>query len=285
MTHGYSVVVPMQTRSFLTLALAVTVLGFALPAAASERRFAYTYESNVLNPGDLELEPWSTWRFGREHFYSRFDQRLEFEVGLVPNLQTALYWNFKAVAEDVDDGAGGLARQQEFEFEGISNEWKYKLSDNLADAIGSALYFEWRAAPAEAEVEAKVILDKRAGDLLVAFNAVGEHEWAFPAKGKSERELELAAHVGAGYFITSNFVAGAEVRAVSEFKGGKEYEGTTLFAGPTLAFAQEKWWTALAFQPQLFFIAGEEEEGGEEGHLNLEDHERMEVRLLVGMDL
>lgn len=275
----------MHSRTLLAVALVLTASSVVLPAGASERRFTYTYESNVLNPGDLELEPWSTWRFGREHFYSRFDQRLEFEVGLVKNLQTALYWNFSATAEDVDDGAGGRVRQKEFEFEGISNEWKYKLSDNFADTLGSALYFEWKAAPTEAEVEAKVILDKRVGDTLIAFNAVGEHEWAFPAKGKSERELEVAAHLAVGYFVTQNFVAGAELRGVSEFKGGKEYEGTTLFAGPTLAFAQEHWWTALSFQPQLFFLAGEEEEGGEESHLNLEDHERMEVRLLVGMDL
>ena len=135
--------------------------------------------------------------------------------------------------------------------------------------------------------EAKVILDKRVGDALVAFNAVGEHEWAFPEKGKSERELELAVHVAVGYFVTPRFVAGAEVRALAEFKGGKEYEGTTFLAGPTLAYARDNWWTAIAFQPQVFFLKGEDEATGEEGegHLNLEDHERMEVRLLAGMDL
>jgi hypothetical protein len=210
---------------------------------------------------------------------------LELEAGVVPNLQAALYWNFSAIAEDVDDGAGGRVRQQQFEFQGISNEWKYKLSDSVADALGSALYFEGRAAPAEAELEAKIILDKRAGDVLIAFNAVGEHEWVFPKKGQSERELELAGDFGFGYFVTPSFVAGAELRAVAELKGGKEYEGTTVFAGPTLAYAQESWWTALSFQPQLLFLKGEEEEGEAEGNLNLEDHERMEVRLLVGLSL
>lgn len=266
-------------------ALAALALALLLssPARASERHFTYTYESNVLNPGDVEIEPWTTWRVGRDDYFSRFDQRLEFEFGVVPDLQMAWYWNMKAYAADETDATTGqTARDSGFEFAGVSNEWKYKLSDSFADALGSALYFEWTAAPAEAELEAKVIVDKRVGNALIAFNAVGEYEWEFESKDETKREIVVEGDLAFGYFLTPNVVLGVEARSHSEFIDG-EYEHTAFFAGPSFAYAQKAWWTALTVQPQVFAIKGSDHEG--DGALDLEDHEHLNVRVLFGMDL
>ncbi|MBK7584171.1 MAG: hypothetical protein IPI67_28720 [Myxococcales bacterium] len=273
----------------LAIVLGASVLFTTLSprdAGASERRFAFTHESNVLNPGSVELEPWTTWRAGRDQFYNRFDQRLEFEFGVVPNLQMAWYWNMTALAADQTDATTGqTTRASGFEFGGISNEWKYKLSDSFADPIGSALYFEWTAAPAEAEVELKLIVDKRMGDLLVAFNAVGEHEWKFETKGESEREIAVETDLGVGYFVTPNVVLGVELRTKTELEKAKEYESTAFYLGPSIAYAQKAWWTALTVQPQVFAIKGEEAKEKDDGALDLEHHERVNVRVLFGMDL
>jgi len=278
--------------SLRILRFALPLVALALPllsteARASERRFTFTYESGVLNPSDVEIEPWTTWRAGRDSYYSRFDQRLEFEFGLVPNLQMAWYWNMTALTADAtDEATGQTVRASGFEFGGVSNEWKYKLSDAFADPIGSALYFEWTAAPAEAELEAKVILDKRFGDLLFAFNAVGEHEWEFESKDETKREIALEADVALGYFLTPNVVLGVEARSISELEGGKEHESTAFYVGPSISYAQKAWWTALSVQPQIFAIKGEEGEGeAEESALDLENNERVNVRVLFGMDL
>src|SRR6478672_9666134 len=77
----------------------------ALSTAAfgSERRFTYTYESAVLNPGDRELEPWTTFRLGKLQPFTEVDQRVEFELGLLPGLQSSWYLNFAGLAE----GSGG----------------------------------------------------------------------------------------------------------------------------------------------------------------------------------
>lgn len=270
-----------------SFALASAAAAFCLladpsPAQGSERHFTYTYETNVLNPGDMEIEPWTTYRFRRERFYSRFDQRLEFEVGLAPNLQTALYWNMSAIAADVDDGAGGTVRAQEFEFSGISNEWKYKLSDSFADALGSGLYFEWSLGPVEAELEAKILLDKRIGDFIIAYNLVGEHEWEYPEKGETEKEIVIGNVIGAGFFVTPEFVAGLELRSHTEIVEG-EVEHTAFFGGPSLAYAKKGFWTALTILPQLGAIKGEGHEG--EGNLDLHEHEKLEVRLITGFEL
>lgn len=266
--------------ALLSAAAFAAALGLAPEAAASERHFTYTYESNVLNPGDVELEPWTTWRVGRHDFYNRFDQRLEFEFGVVPNLQMAWYWNMSAVTEDVP---GQDAHATSFEFGGVSNEWKYKLSDSLADSLGSALYFEWTGGPAEAELEAKLILDKRMGDAVVAYNLVGEHEWEF-GSGETEREVVVENNLAFGYFLTPSFVLGAEVRAHAEWEKG-EYEHTTFFAGPSFAYAQKAWWMATTIQPQLFSHKGEEAKEEDDGSLDLHHHERLNVRVLFGMHL
>lgn len=271
----------LRLASLLALPLSLTL---ASGAAASERHFTYTYESNVLNPGDVEIEPWTTWRAGRKDYYSRFDQRLEFEFGVVPNLQMAWYWNMTALAADQTDAAGTTTRGTAFEFGGVSNEWKYKLSDSFADPLGSALYFEWTAAPAEAELEAKVILDKRMGDALVAFNAVAEHEWEFESKDETVREIVLEADLAFGYFLTPSLVLGVEARSHTELVDG-DHAATAFFAGPSFAYAQKAWWMALTVQPQLFAIQGDDESKASHDTFDLAHHERLNARILFGMDL
>jgi hypothetical protein len=263
-------------RTVVTFLIALFV---ATPAFANERHFTYTYESAVLAPGELELEPWTTLRAGRDNYYHRYDLRLEFEYGVVDALQTALYWNFTALAEDVDDGAGNEVRETGFEFSGVSSEWKYRVSDAVADPIGSALYLEGTVGPTEAEIEAKVILDKRFGDLLVAFNAVAEYEWEFAEPGETERELVLAPVLGVGYFVTTRLLAGIELRNHNDFSDGSDFEHSAFFAGPVLAYAGQNWWTAFTLLPQIGAI------GADDGSLDLEGHERVEARLLLGFHM
>src|SRR5262245_47921105 len=132
----------MGVRKLLaTVVAAASIATFVNDAHASQRRFTYTYESGVLNHGQIELEPWTTFRLGKEDYYSRIDQRVEFEVGLSNRLQTSFYLNMHAVTAQADSSLG-----TEFEWGGFSNEWKLKLKDPVADAFGLALYFEWGAS-------------------------------------------------------------------------------------------------------------------------------------------
>ena len=247
----------------------------ATGAEASERRFTYTYQSGVLNAGDVELEPWTTFRGGREDYYRRLDHRLEFEVGLTDRLQTAFYLNFSA--KTLDEGA---ARVSEFEWGGISSEWKYKLMDPVADAVGMALYVEGSYATHESELEAKIIVDKQFGSVLLAFNAVFEHEWVFEEKGETEREMAVELDLGLAYQFSPAFSAGIEVRNHNEMVPKEGLEAATLFAGPVVAYSTERWWGALSVMPQLPALKTEEE-----GTLELEDHEKLNARLILGFHL
>jgi hypothetical protein len=264
--------------SISSIVAAAVVVATVSPALATSRRFTYTYESLVLNKGDIELEMWTTVRNEREDFYRRFDQRMEFEVGLSQRLQTAFYLNFEATAQDVAPDE----RVSEFAWGGVSNEWRYKLLDPVADPVGFALYFEWGVAPTEAELEFKVILDKRMGNFLTAFNAVVEPEWEYEAE-ETERETTIEFDLAAAYFLSPAFSLGAELRNHNEWVPEIGHEHSALFMGPVASYAAEGWWATLTVLPQVAKLKGSEAD--EDNDLILSEHEKLEVRLIFGVDL
>lgn len=222
-------------------------------------------------PTSSSSQPWTTARLGRDEFYRRLDERLEFEIGLTERLQTALYINFTA------KGQGPASdRTSSFEFEGVSSEWKLKLTDPVAHAVGSALYLEATVNPLEAELEGKVILDKRFGDFLAALNLVAEHEWSVEHP-TSEQETALELDAGFGWLISHSWSIGLEARSVNRL-GDEGY--SVVYAGPVASYAAKSWWAALAMQPQVVAL-----HGATKGGLNLDDQERLQARLLVGFHL
>ena len=64
----------------------------------------------------------------------------------------------------------------------------------------------------------------------------------------------------------------------------KEFENAAVFIGPTVSYRQEKWWAALSVLPQIY---GWNRDGSADGnsHLELVDHEKVNVRLLIGINL
>src|SRR5258706_10056237 len=271
-------------RSFC-LPLLGSLFALAAPAAASDKHFGYVTESAVLNPGDSELEPWTTARVGHERYYSVLDGRLEFEHGLAQGLQLALYWNFTTETQDtiVDPATATLGRVTSSELSSLSAELKYKLTDPVADALGSALYLETTFGPDAAELEGKLIADRQLGSWLFAGNLVGEYALHFlrdQDKSKVEGELELTPLVGAGYFFAPRFSVGLELRSPIELEDG-EIKTATLFGGPVLAWSDEGFWAALAAEPQLVAFKG----AASGQSRDLVNHEKLELRLLMGFHL
>lgn len=266
----------MRHASVGSLLLAAIALAPGGSASANERHFTYTYESAVLPAGARELELWTTPRIGRRDvFFARFDQRVELEVGVTDRLLTAFYLNFEAVTQEVAD----QELVTELGFGGVSSEWKLKLLDPVADAVGLGLYLEVTGATNELELEGKVLVDKRIGNVLLAFNAVVEQEWEFETANETKRELVLEADLAAAYFVLPSLSIGLELRQHTEFVGGEGHEHSALFAGPVIAYAQRDWWTAVSFMPQL----GSFGEGGMS--LDLHEHERFNARLLFSVHL
>lgn len=283
----------MTSRHLLAAALSTLALSWAATASASDRQFAYTYNTSTLAPGQVEIEPHTTFGVGREEFYFSMEHRFELETGLTDWLQGALYFNMAATTQDViPEGATQRERETELEWEGISAELKFKIADAVADAVGFGLYLEPTIGPREGEIEAKVLLDKRAGSFYFAYNLVGEYEAEFGSPDEVEHEFVLENDIGLAGYLRDDVTLGGEIRNVSLFEAGEGFESSTFFVGPTVSLRQDRFFATAAIQPQVFSILGEEEEEeGEAGEpeephrLDLEHHERLEARLIVGFEL
>jgi hypothetical protein len=268
-----------SSRSLISAGVPVlaVVLAFAAccvirPAGANERLFTYTYETPVLQKGQVEIEPWFTSQIGRNHYYHRLDHRMELEWGLGKNVQTAVYLNFRAQAED-----DGTEIVKETKFRGFSHEFKFALTDPVADPIGLGLYLEYGIQAHEYELEGKVLLDKAVGPVLFAFNAVGEAELKPQADGADpELEGKLIFLFGTSFRLSDHVHLGFEVRELNVFEHG-ETELALLSAGPALSIAGERAWFAATVLPQIVDLKA--------GGRNLDSAEHLEARMLFGLHL
>jgi hypothetical protein len=246
---------------------------------AQDRFFAYTYTSNVLPKGDIDLELWHSSRMGhQDQFFHAQDQRMETEIGLGSNWQTAFYFN--RFQERFSTGSNGTESTSEI---GFSNEWKVRLADQSRNKIGFALYGEWGIKGGdELELETKAILDKSFGKNLIALNLVGEQEREFGWKDNAiSKEKENAIELDFGYLYNpiSSFGFGLEVRNHNEIKAG-EWEYSALFAGPTVNFRGDRWFVIGNVLPQLRNLHKTNEAPYNKV---LDEHEKVEAKIIIGV--
>jgi hypothetical protein len=274
----------MKGKNMLSHFRLPALLGLALcsAAAANERHFAYTYETAVLPPGGREIEVSNTLRLGRDQYYSALDHRLEFEAGVTEHVMSSFYLNWSNVTRKVAPGT----LESQFEWQGISNEWKWKLSDPVADPLGFALYAELTYATTDFELEAKTLFDKKIGNLLLAANLVAEGEFETGIGETELEEIEIEADLGANYAFTPRFSAGLELRnqnGIDKEAGSEEmaWGHSALFLGPNLSYATDNWWVTFSVLPQLPALM--KDEGG--SMFVLDDQEKLNARLLFSFHL
>jgi hypothetical protein len=254
---------------------------------AQDRIFNYVYQTNVLNKGQKEIEVWNTFSWGKVDFYREFSHRLEFEIGLNKRLQTAFYLNVSSESEyfigkklvlngptvnEINDTS--IITSNEFSF---SSEWKYKLSDPVADVIGSGLYAEISVGTEEIEFEGKLLLDKKMNKFITALNLVAEYEIETELEeGEVENEKEFAAKInyGLSYQLAKNVHFGLEASCINGFHDGS-IEHSVLYAGPVLSVLRENFWINLTFFPQVTAFKGATYNG-----LDLDHHTKYETRIL-----
>jgi hypothetical protein len=269
--------------------LSLSLLTFSLFATAQDRLFAYTYQTSVLSRGAFDLELHNTLLTGRKGphtpyvFSQSLNQRIEMEFGLGHNLQTAFYFN-----SELSNYADTSSRDMSHAFKtSFSNEWKWKITDPVADIIGSGLYFEVEAGGDELELEGKLLLDKQIKKELFAFNLIYKTEIESEisrTNGVSAAEWETEQRsfdLYFGYLHTfgPSFRAGIEAKNNNIFT---EYDGwlsSPLFAGPAIHYSSGKCFMNLSVLPQLTNL---HKSASIQGPKDLVQHESMEMRLLIG---
>jgi hypothetical protein len=247
-------------------ALLVTVVaaGLALPSAdAGQRRFAYSYETLTAPKGSIELENWVTWKHtdlvgGDDKDVYQF--RHEIEFGVTDRLQLALYvadWQYNE-----DDEEGHSAR-----YSGSGLEVIYNLTNPNTDFLGSALYGEVIVGEDLVELEGKILLEKRFGNLDFVYNAVLEAEWE--GNGLDEKTGEFQQTLGISYDITKSFSLGVEAVHEIEMPEWEEAESGRFFVGPNVSFRSGRFYGTLAWLWQTTHV---------------EDEPDFQPRLIVGFN-
>ena len=254
----------------------------ALPLATSahERFFTYTYEPETMPKGAWEFEQWVTLRAGRnkavgkEDFY-RLQFREEIEYGVTDNYTAALYLNtqYEHFKEP-----GTRKRTSHYRFTGVSLENRYMVWNPADHKVGLALYLEPTYDGENAELEQKIILGQRFGDWKWAFNLIHETEWEHhftETKGEFEATFGIIRH------LNKKWSLGLEARNHNEVPEYKDWENTAFYVGPVVNYRRDRWWATLTVMPQVFGsnFTGDPDKNH---HLELEGHERWNVRLIAG---
>lgn len=257
---------------------ALMIAGFVGSAHADERKFTYSYEAvSILPKGGMEFEQWVTYRGGKEDgTFAGWDLREEIEFGVTDRYTTALYLN--ATSESFTD-VPGHPDSSDFDFEGISSENKYQVWNPHTQPLGLLLYGELTTDGEELELEEKIILQKYFGEKWnVAFNTIFEQEWEFEGD-ETERESALNFTGGVSYELTPHWSIGLEAMNFRSFEGldFEEQEDDAIFAGPNIHYGTSKWWATLTVAPQITGTPDTED------GLNLDAHERVQVRLILGI--
>ncbi len=248
-------------------------------ATAQDRVFTYTYQSNVLSPQEREIEVYNTLYLGRQDFYRAYQSKIEFETGIVKNLQASLYLITNTATGYNLKNDSAISSSSSF---AIANEWKYKISDPVANAVGSAIYTEFELSNDEFDWENKIILDKKIGRNTFAFNLVGELETGKKTVNKhlvSEKEFKAELFFGYAYYIGKGFNVGLEARNINIHQDG-EWENANLFAGPVVSYFRDHFWVNLTVMPQITSFKGATYKG-----LDLQNYEKLEARLAFSFEL
>ncbi len=273
---------PNMNPKHLLTTLTCTLLATAA-ATATERLFTYTYEPETLPKGAWEAEQWVTLRAGRnatvgKEDYMRWQFREEIEYGVTDRYQVAAYFNHESVSYDIP-GGGSYSHYHQT---GVSFENKYLVLNPAENPVGFSIYLEpgWDWAHRKFEFEQKLIFGQRHGDWKWALNLTHETEWEHNYK---DVVGEFEATFGLTRQLSSRWAVGFEMRHHAEVEEYETWEGYAFYLGPVVSYRTERWWAALTVMPQIY---GANFEGNPDGNssLDLDGHERLNVRLLFGFD-
>lgn len=286
---------PTPPRLAATAAAAALSLLAPILAVGHPEPFNYVRGAQVEPTGEWEIEQWTTARLGKKSGdYLGLDLSTEVEYGIHERLQAALYINqIYHHIDDADTGAGLMTDRTGWEFNGLSAELKYQLTDPYRAPWGFALYFEpgWGTVSRssgrhrdEVFLEFKGIVERHFLDhrLIATFNYTVEPEWEAGANGDWETILEMEWSAGLAWRLNPRWSIGLEARVDTEWVDADpgQAEFWTFAIGPTMQWRGEDWFVALTALPQ---ISGWPDAPGTGGR-NLANREQIELRLRCGLE-
>ena len=295
----------------LAAAAAVLILAWQLPAFAkskgaadrasrnenhseidSEHIFGFTESSDIGDAGEKEAEVEPFGRFGkRRGAYAATLTALTLKYTPIENFRVAPVISF---ASHNISNVPSLDDRDQFKFDGVGGELRYRLLDREHAPVGMTLSAstnrnsvdETTGLPVEQYgIEFAALLDRNLipDRLFGALNLFYEPEWT-RSRTTGERERSSTIGIGAALSVqaaASVFVA-AEARYLRKYEGIglNTLLGEALFVGPSMYLKLPKqWFFSVAWNVQ---VAGHAV--GEGGPLDLTNFEWHLVRLRAGLN-
>jgi hypothetical protein len=237
--------------AFLPYAAALTATLASPRANATPQPLPFSYVYETLPEGSLEVEQYIDLTPVRVFTTSGTPPTVitlasqfqtEFEYGITDRLELGLYATFVPVPP-VGSAAGTPSMT---EGNGAKERLRLRLADEGRWPVDVGLYGEVVENDHEFELEAKVILQRRIGDLRVVANLWGEHEWNYAS---SAQDWVMNPTLGATYQVTPVFQPGIEAWLRAEFPSpsppSRSFNlGPQVYVGPTCLLNFGKlWWS------------------------------------------
>ena len=303
-------------RLLLLAAPIACSLAFSSNAHADEALFGYVYGAETLPKGELELQTAFTrrWDKGRGSFHAN-ELQLELEYGITDKLSIAGY----ALFLDIDHTGAFPNTTEDDEplypdrngsfFRGTKVQLKYNfLSPYLNNGWGLSAFIEPQyirrfrvdgAKTRQLELEGGLIVQKNFLDdqLVVAGNVqVARERRVLLEDGNAvEHEWEYTNSLGVSYRVAPKWFMGFEGRHHMDVlqdpeSGDYAKNQYSVFLGPTLHYATKGWWVTGTYLRQVrgnppYARSVGEVTGGIDDGLHLDENEKNEFRIKIGVDL
>ncbi len=258
---------------------------------ADEQLFGFARGAETLPKGQFEVYQFITLRTGKQsgsYYGSDFDTEIEY--GFTDRLQASLavvnhYFNYENVP-DLDDS-------KRLRFGGIEASAKYRVLSPFKDPIGLALRVEtgylWKdevgGLPQKAfYLKPELDLQKDFFDdtLILVLDLAAEWTWGKQPAEEYPREFSFEVATGAMYRFAPNWFAGVEANLRAEYPlfDLNFFEHRRVFLGPTIHYAQKRWWATLTWNYQVFGKGVDEDFDG----ITFAEETRNVFRLKVGVN-
>ncbi len=235
----------------------VVVAGLLLlpaTAAATPQPLPFTYVYETLPKGSLEVEQYADYTPGKAlttllvpTFYGASQFQTEFEYGITDRLELGLYVTFEP-----NPGSALVNVPRLTEGNGIKERLRLRLAEAGQWPVDVGLYGEVVEDEQEIELEGKIILQRRIGNLRVVANLWAEREYNYApavAAGSvfSQADWVINPTLGATYQVNPSFHPGVEGWLRAEFPSPAPATrafnlGPVVYVGPTAMFNFGNFW-------------------------------------------
>jgi hypothetical protein len=235
-------------RAALSLGAIVALTFVTIDAEAHPRPLPFTYTSETLGEGELEIEQYAdvvpvralNAETGGRATALLSQLQTEIEYGLRDRLELGLYFTFAPSPSDEFTNAPRLT-----EGTGIKQRLRYQFAAPGEWPVDLGLYGEVVENDREVELEAKILLQRRIGRMRIAANIWGEYELYYAP----HKDLVFNPTLGATYEITPSVHVGVESWSRTEWPSPAPHPrpfdlGPHIYVGPTVLFQLGKLWWA-----------------------------------------